>query len=380
MPQVAIIAGEASGDRLGASLITAALALRPDLKFAGVAGPAMKQAGCETWYDSRELAVMGLFEVVRHLPRLRRLKAQLERKLLAERPNLVIGIDAPDFNLRVERVVRRAGIPTVHYVCPSVWAWRPGRVKTIRESCDLVLCLLPFEPDFLAKHRIAAEFVGHPLADEIPARVDRGAARRQLGLPESPVIAILPGSRHSEVERLGPLFAQTIAWLSAHREGVSFAAPMATPELRKQFAAELHRHASSTATHLFDGQAQPVIAASDVVLVASGTATLEAMLLKRPMVVAYRVSPLSAALVRLFRLIRADFAALPNLLAGRQLVPEFLQERATPEALGGALLEILDSPAKVTVLQEQFAALHGRLRCGAGERAARAALGAAGLL
>ncbi len=210
--------------------------------------------------------------------------------------------------------------------------------------------------------------------------MDRAAARRQLELPECTVIAILPGSRHSEVERLGPLFARTAAWIASHRKGISFAAPMATAALRERFAADIGRHAASTDLRLVDGQAQQVIAASDAVLVASGTATLEAMLLKRPMVVAYRVSPFSAALVRLFRLIRAKFAALPNLLADRQLVPELLQENATPEALGEALLEILDSPDQVAALQHQFAALHDRLRRGAGERAARAALGAAGLL
>ena len=232
MSRVVVIAGEASGDRLGAGLIRAARALNPDLEFEGVAGDEMRAAGCRSWFDCGELAVMGLFEVLRHLPRLRRIKRDIERRLLAEPPDVLVGIDAPDFNLRVERVARRAGIPTVHYVCPSVWAWRQSRVKVLRKACDRVLCLLPFEAAFLERYDVRGEFVGHPLADDIPASVDRAEARRSLGIDADTVVALLPGSRDGEVARLGPAFAQTAAWLAARVDGLEFVSPAASPELR----------------------------------------------------------------------------------------------------------------------------------------------------
>ena len=376
MPRIAIVAGEISGDRLGAGLIAAVRARRPEVEFAGIAGPAMQAAGCEAWAASEELAVMGLAEVVRHLPRLRRVMRGLEQRLAADPPDLYVGIDAPDFNLRVERRARRAGLRTVHYVSPSVWAWRPGRVKVLRAACDHVLCLLPFEADFLEGHGIPATFVGHPLADELPADPDRRTARQALGLPTGgPVLAILPGSRAGELERLGPVFAATAAWLAARVPDLAAVVPLATPALRRRFGGLWTPAATGGAdVRLLDGRAQDAMAAADVVLVASGTATLEAMLINRPMVVAYRLAPLTYGLVRALRLVRVDHFALPNLLAGERLVPELLQAGATPAALGAEVLRWLESPDDCARLRDRFAGLGAALRRQASERAAEVVL------
>jgi lipid-A-disaccharide synthase len=371
MPRIAIVAGEVSGDRLGAGLIRAVHARRPEIRFAGIAGPLMQAAGAEAWRRSDELAVMGLAEVVRHLPRLRRIIRELEARLLADPPDLYIGIDAPDFNLRIERTVRAADIPTVHYVSPSVWAWRSGRVRVLREACDQVLCLLPFEADFLHRHQVPAVFVGHPLADELPADPDPLAARRQLGLTgPGRVLAIMPGSRGGELERLGTVFAETARWLQLRLPDISFIAPMATPALRSRFAAQWQQVTGGLPIHLIDGQSHTAMAAADAILLASGTATLEAMLLNRPMVVAYRISPLSYALVKLFRLIHVQYMALPNLLADQRLVPEFVQGQVEPEALGAALLELLEDSGSRQALSERFRELGTTLRHAASERAA----------
>jgi lipid-A-disaccharide synthase len=371
MPRIAIVAGEVSGDRLGAGLIRAVHARHPEIRFAGIAGPLMQAAGAEAWRRSDELAVMGLAEVVRHLPRLRRIIRELEARLLADPPDLYIGIDAPDFNLRIERTVRAADIPTVHYVSPSVWAWRSGRVRVLREACDQVLCLLPFEADFLHRHQVPAVFVGHPLADELPADPDPLAARRQLGLTgPGRVLAIMPGSRGGELERLGTVFAETARWLQLRLPDISFIAPMATPALRSRFAAQWQQVTGGLPIHLIDGQSHTAMAAADAILLASGTATLEAMLLNRPMVVAYRISPLSYALVKLFRLIHVQYMALPNLLADQRLVPEFVQGQVEPEALGAALLELLEDSGSRQALSERFRELGTTLRHAASERAA----------
>ena len=368
MPRIAIVAGEISGDRLGAGLIAAVRSRRPDVQFAGIAGPAMLAAGCEAWAASEELAVMGLAEVVRHLPRLRTVMRGLEQRLAA---------DPPDFNLRVERRIRPAGLRTVHYVSPSVWAWRPGRVQVLRAACDHVLCLLPFEADFLARHGIPATFVGHPLADELPADPDRFVARQALGLPAGgPVLAILPGSRAGELERLGPVFAATAAWLAARVPNLTAVGPMATPALRQRFAGLWNPAATGSAdVRLLDGQAQGAMAAADVVLLASGTATLEAMLINRPMVVAYRLAPLTYGLVKALHLVRVEHFALPNLLAGERLVPELLQGAANPAALGAEVLRWLESPDDRTRLRQRFVELGAVLRRQASERAAEVVLG-----
>ncbi len=385
--RIVIIAGEKSGDRLGAGLIRAARSLCPDLEFGGIAGPAMRDAGCESWYDASELAVMGLVEPLAHLPRLWRITRDLESRLLSDPPDVLVGIDSPDFNLRIERRLKRAGVPTVHYVSPSVWAWRHSRVKVLRASCDQVLCLFPFEKSYLERHGVPAEFIGHPLADDIPRQADVTAARNRL-LPDSgsrpgPVIALMPGSRLGEVSRLGPVFAQTADWLQERIPEARFLAPMATPAVRAKFEQALRQYAPGCAINLFDGRAHEVMAAADLVLLASGTASLEAMLLKRPMVVAYRFSSATYLLARMLRLYALEHFSLPNLLAGEALVPEYLQAEVTPDRLGTEIVALL-SPAEESrdhrrYLQDRFDEIHASLRQSADERAARAVLKTAGI-
>jgi lipid-A-disaccharide synthase len=371
VPRIAIVAGEISGDRLGAGLIRAVRARRPDVQFAGVVGPAMRAAGADEWMSSDELSVMGLAEVVRHLPRLRRVLRDLESRMLADPPDLFIGIDAPDFNLRLERNLKGRGIHTIHYVSPSVWAWRSGRVRVLRQACDSVLCLLPFEADFLEANGVRGVFVGHPLADELADPPDQASARRALGIAAAgPVVAILPGSRAGEVARLGEVFLATASWLAARVPGISFVVPMATPELRKQFEDLMRKVQSTAAVTIVDGQSHAAMASADAILLASGTATLEAMLLRRPMVVAYRMAPLTYTLLRTLRLVHVNHMALPNLLAGERLVPELLQAEVTPAALGGEILSLLESPAGLARLQARFGELADQLRRGASGRAA----------
>ena len=286
-PAFGLVAGEASGDNLGGSLIRALGERAPGVRFIGVGGPRMRAAGCEAWYPAESLAIMGLAEIVRHLPRLLRLRRDLLRRFEAAQPAVFVGIDSPEFNLRVARALKERGVPTVQYVSPQVWAWRQGRVRTIGRAVDLVLCVLPFETGFYAAHGVRAVFVGHPLADQVPFESDARSARSALGLAtHGPVVAVLPGSRRAEVARLGPRFAATLAWLHARRPDLAYVAAMASPAAREGFAAALAAHAPGVPVAIVDGRAQEVIAASDVVLLASGTATLEATLVKRPMVVA----------------------------------------------------------------------------------------------
>jgi lipid-A-disaccharide synthase len=369
-----MIAGEVSGDNLGGPLIRALAARADGARFFGVAGPSMAAAGCDPWYPADTLAVMGLAEILHHLPRLFRLKRDLLERFAGAAPDAFIGIDSPEFNLRMSRALREQGIPTVQYVSPTVWAWRQGRVHSIARAVDLVLCILPFEPAFYESHSVRAVFVGHPLADHVPLESDPVAARARLGLTsDDPTIAVLPGSRRGEVSKLGPPFAATIAWLAARRPGLAFVAPMANPAVRDSFAQALHAQAPGVHVHLVDGRAQEAIAASDAVLVASGTATLEAALVKRPMVVAYRVAPLTAWLARDLKLVKTPFFAMPNLLAGRALVPEFFQEQVRPDVLGPAVLGQLDRPDRAA-LMDAFGAMHHVLRRNASERAAEAVL------
>jgi len=373
-PSFGLVAGEASGDNLGGPLIEALAARAPGSRFFGVAGPRMAAAGCEAWYPAEALAVMGLAEIVRHLPRLLRLRRDVRRRFAAAAPDVFVGIDSPEFNLRVAADLRRIGIPTVQYVSPQVWAWRQGRVRTIGASVDLVLCVLPFETDFYAAHDVRAVFVGHPLADRIPLHSDAAAARIALGLPvDGPLLAVLPGSRRGEVMRLGPPFAATLAWLRARRPELAFVAPMAGPTARLEFEQSLRQHAPGLEVHLVDGRAQEAIAASDAVLLSSGTATLEATLVKRPMVVAYRVAPLTGWLLRDLKLVKTAYFSQPNLLAGRPLVPEFFQEQVRPEVLGPAVLAQLER-ADRDELTEAFEAIHASLRRDASQRAADSVL------
>jgi lipid-A-disaccharide synthase len=373
--RIGIVAGESSGDLLGAGLIRAIRARRPEVRFEGVAGPEMLEAGCQSLFPAETLAVMGLTEVLKHLPRLLAARRRLREHFLATPPDVFIGIDSPDFNLGLEQTLRSAGIPTVHYVSPSIWAWRPKRVFKVGRAADLTLALLPFEPPLYTKHGFKAVFVGHPLADSILATVDRRALRAVLRLPQdSPLLALLPGSRFTEVERLARLFLDTAQWLSARKPELKFVIPAATPALNDFLKGLIHSFHPDLPVTLVQGHSREVLGAADAVLLASGTAALEAMLLGCPMAVAYRLAPLSHTLIRGFGLLKIPYVSLPNLLAERALVPEFLQYQATPAAMGEALRQLFDAPEAREAQLAGFQALAGVLRRGADERAAEAVL------
>ena len=369
--RIALVAGEASGDTLGAALIDALRRRFPDVEFGGVAGPRMIAAGCKPWFHSEELGVMGLTEILRHLPRLLRLRAALQRQILEWRPDVFIGVDFKEFNLGLARRLKKQGLRTVQYVSPQVWAWRQGRARTIGEAVDLILCLFPFEPAFYREYGVRATFVGHPLADQIPMHVDRSGARAGLGIPPTArVLAVLPGSRRSEVERLAEPFAGAAELLAARYPGLVCIAPMVTPALRDLFAERCAAHAPRAAIRLLDGDARSALAAADVVLVASGTATLEAALCKRPMVVAYRLGAITAFLLQQLGLVKVRHFSQPNLLAGAELVPEFFQREANAANLADALANWFEQPAQVERVQREFATIHATLRRGGAELAA----------
>ena len=373
--RVGLVAGEASGDTLGAGLFDALKRLVPEAEFFGIAGPKMQAAGCEVWEPSESLAVMGLFEILRDLPRLLRLRAEVRAHFLRDKPDVFVGIDSPEFNLRLARNLRAAGIPTVQYVSPQVWAWRQSRVQSIHQAVDLVLCLLPFEKRFYDEQHMPAEFVGHPLADAIPLCVDRGQARAALNLPgDAQVVALLPGSRRGEVTRLAEDFAKTVRWLATARPSLRFIAPMANAGVRDLFAAVLERVAPGIRVTLLDGRAQTALIAADVALVASGTASLETALCKRPMVVVYRLTALTAWLVRRLNLVKSKFFAQPNLLADRRVVGEYFQEEIVPESIGAELLMWLDDTPRRAALEQEFSRIHADLKRDASARAAQAVL------
>lgn len=372
MPRIVIIAGEASGDQLARGLIESLRERYPDAIFEGITGPQMRAAGCVSWGDYEELAVMGIAEVLRHLPRLLRFKKSLERRLLESPPDLLIGVDAPDFNLRLEKFARTNGIPTVHYVCPSVWAWRSGRVKTIRAACDLVLCLLPFERDFVQRHGIRASFVGHPLADEIGEEQWSADEIKSLAPGKGPVLAVLPGSRRGEIERLGKVFLAAASRVRDKFQNLQIISAAANQRTEAQFAEVCRSLGMAEQVAIYTGRTRQVMAAADVVLVTSGTATLEVMLMRKPMVVAYKASPFTAWFLRVTRLIKIRYFSFPNLLAGYELVPEFIQERAAPDALGDALIKQMNSGEDTAKLLEKFENLSAQLRQSASSRAADA--------
>lgn len=370
--KIALVAGEASGDILGAGLMQALqeqVAAIP-VEFIGVGGMLMQEQGLNSYFPIERLSVMGLVEVLGRLPELISRRKRLIKTLLAERPDVFIGIDSPDFTLNIELKLRAHGIKTVHYVSPSVWAWRQKRVFKIQQACDLMLCLLPFEAEFYQKHQVPVRFVGHPLADTIALTNEPAPARARLAVAaEQPVVALMPGSRGGEVAKLGELFIQTAALIAQQRPDVQFLLPAASAERLVQLQQILDEY-KDLPIRLVDGQSQDVLQACDAVLIASGTATLEAMLFKRPMVVAYRLAPLTYMLLR--RMVKSPHFSLPNLLAGRALVPEFIQQQATPEALCQAVLQQLDDGTEQT---EHFLELHKQLRLDASKQAAAAVLG-----
>ncbi|NLA67271.1 MAG: lipid-A-disaccharide synthase [Gammaproteobacteria bacterium] len=373
-PRFALVAGEASGDLLGAGLVERLRELHPDAAFAGVGGDAMRAAGVDTWHDAGELAVMGLSEVLSHLPRLLRLRGRLRRRLLDWKPDVFIGIDAPDFNLGLERSLKARGTCTVHYVSPSGWAWRQGRAARIGRSADRVLCLFPMEPPIYARHGVDARFVGHPMADAMPLNPDRRGARAALGVDQAaPVLAVLPGSRLGEIERLGPTFLQAAALVAERIPGLQVLVPAANAACRGALEAMLPAAgAAAPRLRLLDGSAGTAMVASDVVLLASGTATLEAMLAKRPMVVGYRISAATYAIVKGLGLLRVDRYALPNVLAGETIAPELMQDECTPLRLADAVLAWFSDPGAVEALEPRYRELHLMLRRDASREAAAA--------
>jgi lipid-A-disaccharide synthase len=366
---IALVAGEASGDQLGAALIRELKTIYPDAVFSGIGGQSMKTQGFNVWWDCDELAVMGLTEVLSQLPRLLRLRKSLRQRLLELKPDIYIGIDAPDFNLPVERTLREAGITTVQYVSPTVWAWRQGRVKGIARSADLVMCLFPFEPDFYHAHDVAAEYTGHPMADEIDEVDDPSPARDQLGLDsKGPVIALLPGSRRSEAELLSPHLLGAASLLAKRDPATRFIAPMARPRVKVEFEKAMTEF-PDVECKLIDGQARLAISAADLVLCASGTAALETMLINRPMVVVYRFSHVTYAIGKILQLVKSRFFSLPNILAGEELVPELGQYAGNAERIATEATAWLDDPERCTRVRSQFSMLHDKLR----KNAARAA-------
>jgi lipid-A-disaccharide synthase len=381
---IAILAGEDSGDQLGADLIIALRRHYPEARFVGIGGARMQREGFESWYDIRELSLFGFSEVISHLPRLLRLRKALVARLLQTRPAVVIGIDAPDFNLGVEQRLKQAGLRTVHYVSPSVWAWREKRAEKIGRSADRVLCLFPMEPPIYAKHGIDARFVGHPLADRFALVSDRVGARDSLQLPQqAPVLAVLPGSRPAEVARLGHIFIEAARRVAAALPGLRIVIPAANPQVHARLSELLAGGPrDETAPLLLDGHAHEAMLAADVVLLASGTATLEAMLAKRPMVVGYRVAPLSYRIARALKMLKTDVYSLPNILAracgmgGDPLVPEFMQDECTAGNLASATLALFHDSERRGAIVAAFEQLHQGLRSGleghAGDRAAAA--------
>lgn len=369
-----LVAGEASGDVLGAGLIRALREQIPDATFEGVAGPAMVEAGCEQWEPADSLAVMGLVEPIRHIPRLLRLRRELARRWTASPPDVFIGIDAPDFNLGLESQLRQAGVRTAHYVSPSIWAWRPGRVKKVKKAADTVLCILPFEPPIYEQHGVQAVFVGHPKAHEAPAMVDQEAARRELGIEAETIVAVMPGSRSAEVQRLGRILAEAACRIVAARPEVHFVTPVASAALRPLFEQQLAEAGIGGRFTLVDGRAQVVMAAADVVLQASGTAVLEAALLRKPAVATYRLSPLTYWLGRYLFRVNLTHYTLPNLLTREPLVPEFMQGDARPGPIADAVLGFLDDPDKRRAVSERFDRLRTELALDADQRAAAAVI------
>ncbi|MEI7373397.1 lipid-A-disaccharide synthase [Pectobacterium brasiliense] len=370
---IGLVAGETSGDILGAGLIRALKEKVPDARFVGVAGPRMQAEGCEAWYEMEELAVMGIVEVLGRLPRLLKIRRDLTQRFSELQPDVFVGIDAPDFNITLEGNLKKRGINTIHYVSPSVWAWRQKRVFKIGKATNLVLAFLPFEKAFYDRFNVPCRFIGHTMADAMPLHPDKLAARATLGIaPDGPCLALLPGSRGAEVEMLSEDFLNTAVLLRQHFPDLEIVVPLVNSKRREQFERIKSSVAPDLRVHLLDGQAREAMIASDAALLASGTAALECMLAKCPMVVGYRMKPFTFWLAQ--RLVKTPWVSLPNLLAGRELVAEQLQTDCTPDKLAAALLPLFADTEKMAELRATFVDLHQQIRCNADEQAAQAVL------
>ena len=374
---IGLVAGETSGDILGAGLIRALKQMHPNIRFVGVAGPLMQAEGCEAWYEMEELAVMGIVEVLERLPRLLKIRKDLTQRFTQLKPDVFVGIDAPDFNITLEGRLKQKGLKTIHYVSPSVWAWRQKRVFKIGKATDLVLAFLPVEKAFYDKYQVPCRFIGHTMADAIALHPDKKAAREHLGIDQEAIcLALLPGSRHSEVEMLSADFIKTAQRLKQQIPALHIVVPLVNAKRRAQFE-QIHQSvAPKLEIQLLDGQAREAMTASDATLLASGTAALECMLTKCPMVVGYRMKPFTFWLAK--KLVKTPYVSLPNLLAGREIIKELLQEECTPEALAEQLLALLTDAEKAQHLKEIFLQLHSAIRCRADEQAANAVLELAG--
>lgn len=370
---IALVAGETSGDILGAGLIRALRARVPNARFVGVAGPRMQAEGCEAWYEMEELAVMGIVEVLGRLRRLLHIRADLTRRFSELQPDVFVGIDAPDFNITLEGNLKKRGIKTIHYVSPSVWAWRQKRVFKIGKATDLVLAFLPFEKAFYDRFNVPCRFIGHTMADAMPLDPDKNAARAHLGIsPQARCLALLPGSRGAEVEMLSADFLRTAQLLRERYPELEVVVPLVNAKRREQFEQIKAQVAPDLTVHLLDGQAREAMIASDAALLASGTAALECMLAKCPMVVGYRMKPFTFWLAK--RLVKTPYVSLPNLLAGREVVKELLQKECQPQALAAALEPLLANSETRHEMHDLFRELHQRIRCNADEQAADAVL------
>ncbi|WP_081136719.1 lipid-A-disaccharide synthase [Halomonas sp. BC2] len=372
LQRVYLVAGELSGDILGAGLMRELRARYPDVEFRGMGGPRMEAQGLQSRFPLETLSVMGLVEVLKHLPELIRVRRTLREDALAWQPDIMIGIDAPDFNTGLEKQLREAGVTTAHYVSPSVWAWRQGRVKKIAKAVDGMLTLLPFEADFYRQHRVPVAFVGHPLADELPLVNDRQAAREVLGLKlDGPVLALLPGSRGNEVRFMGATFLAAVTLLCQRHPDLQVVIPAATAQRHRELTELLSGYpALHPSVTLLNGQAREAMVASDAVLLTSGTAALEAMLCHRAMVVAYKMAPATHWLAQ--RLVKTAWISLPNLIAQESVVPELIQHAASPEAIAQQVGELLEEASTRQALEERFAAMHAALQRNASQRAAQA--------
>lgn len=367
--RIGIVAGEASGDTLGAGLIQALKTTYPNLIAEGIAGPKMIAAGCKALFPSEKLAVMGFIEPIKHLPEILTIRRNIKKHFLQNPPDVFIGIDSPEFNLGLEEQLKKAGIKTVHYASPSVWAWRKGRIHKIKRAIDLMLTLFPFETDIYKQHKIPVKFVGHPLADEIPLQPNKQAARKKLKLPQNAkILALLPGSRNMELKNIAPQFIQAAQICQQKIPNLIFVTAMVNKKRRAQFKKILAQTAPNFSIEIYDQQAHDVLLAADTALLTSGTITLEALLLKTPMVVAYRMSKFNVIIAYL--LIKIKYFSLPNLIADKTIVQEFLQRQANPENLASAVLELLTNQEKAKTMINEFHKIHNQLKKNASQQAA----------